>query len=283
MTPLDFFTDLFNPQLAFLPRALAMAVLAAALCGIVGTYVVLRGMSFIGDAVSHAVFPGLATAFVIGADLALGGIIAGLVTSLAVAVVSQLRRLREDSVIGVFLVAAFGLGIVIISRAPGYAGSLTDFLFGSLTGVPVRDLVIVAAVGAFIAVLLAVFHQQLVAVSLDREFAAVQGIRVFWIDMLLYVCVTLAVVFSIQTVGNILVLGLLITPAAAARMLTERLSVMFVLAPTIGAASAFIGLWLSWTLDTPVGGTIVLVLTTVFCAAWLAAPRHGLIFRLRSA
>lgn len=283
MTPLDFFTDLFNPQLAFLPRALAMAVLAAALCGIVGTYVVLRGMSFIGDAVSHAVFPGLATAFVIGADLALGGIIAGLVTSLAVAVVSQLRRLREDSVIGVFLVAAFGLGIVIISRAPGYAGSLTDFLFGSLTGVPVRDLVIVAAVGAFIAVLLAVFHQQLVAVSLDREFAAVQGVRVFWIDMLLYVCVTLAVVFSIQTVGNILVLGLLITPAAAARMLTERLSVMFVLAPTIGAVSAFIGLWLSWTLDTPVGGTIVLVLTAVFCAAWLAAPRHGLIFRLRSA
>lgn len=283
MTPLDFFTDLFNPQLAFLPRALAMAVLAAALCGIVGTYVVLRGMSFIGDAVSHAVFPGLATAFVIGADLALGGIIAGLVTSLAVAVVSQLRRLREDSVIGVFLVAAFGLGIVIISRAPGYAGSLTDFLFGSLTGVPVRDLVVVAAVGAFIAVLLAVFHQQLVAVSLDREFAAVQGIRVFWIDMLLYVCVTLAVVFSIQTVGNILVLGLLITPAAAARMLTERLSVMFVLAPTIGAVSAFIGLWLSWTLDTPVGGTIVLVLTAVFCVAWLAAPRHGLIFRLRSA
>lgn len=283
MTPLDFFTDLFNPQLAFLPRALAMAVLAAALCGIVGTYVVLRGMSFIGDAVSHAVFPGLATAFVIGADLALGGIIAGLVTSLAVAVVSQLRRLREDSVIGVFLVAAFGLGIVIISRAPGYAGSLTDFLFGSLTGVPVRDLVIVTAVGAFIAVLLAVFHQQLVAVSLAREFAAVQGIRVFWIDMLLYVCVTLAVVFSIQTVGNILVLGLLITPAAAARMLTERLSVMFILAPTIGAVSAFIGLWLSWTLDTPVGGTIVLVLTAVFCAAWLAAPRHGLIFRLRSA
>lgn len=283
MTPLDFFTDLFNPQLAFLPRALAMAILAAALCGIVGTYVVLRGMSFIGDAVSHAVFPGLATAFVIGADLALGGIIAGLVTSLAVAVVSQLRRLREDSVIGVFLVAAFGLGIVIISRAPGYAGSLTDFLFGSLTGVPVRDLVVVAAVGAFIAVLLAVFHQQLVAVSLDREFAAVQGIRVFWIDMLLYVCVTLAVVFSIQTVGNILVLGLLITPAAAARMLTERLSVMFILAPTIGAVSAFIGLWLSWTLDTPVGGTIVLVLTAVFCVAWLAAPRHGLIFRLRSA
>ncbi|OFT94843.1 anchored repeat-type ABC transporter permease subunit [Brevibacterium sp. HMSC24B04] len=283
MTPLDFFTDLFNPQLAFLPRALAMAVLAAALCGIVGTYVVLRGMSFIGDAVSHAVFPGLATAFVIGADLALGGIIAGLVTSLAVAVVSQLRRLREDSVIGVFLVAAFGLGIVIISRAPGYAGSLTDFLFGSLTGVPVRDLVVVAAVGAFIAVLLAVFHQQLVAVSLDREFAAVQGIRVFWIDMLLYVCVTLAVVFSIQTVGNILVLGLLITPAAAARMLTERLSVMFILAPTIGAVSAFIGLWLSWTLETPVGGTIVLVLTAVFCVAWLAAPRHGLIFRLRSA
>lgn len=283
MTPLDFFTDLFNPQLAFLPRALAMAVLAAALCGIVGTYVVLRGMSFIGDAVSHAVFPGLATAFVIGADLALGGIIAGLATSLAVAVVSQLRRLREDSVIGVFLVAAFGLGIVIISRAPGYAGSLTDFLFGSLTGVPVHDLVVVAAVGAFIAVLLAVFHQQLVAVSLDREFAAVQGIRVFWIDMLLYVCVTLAVVFSIQTVGNILVLGLLITPAAAARMLTERLSVMFVLAPTIGAVSAFIGLWLSWTLDTPVGGIIVLVLTAVFCAAWLAAPRHGLIFRLRSA
>ncbi|GAA2853557.1 anchored repeat-type ABC transporter permease subunit [Actinoplanes cyaneus] len=282
MSPLQFLADLTNPDLAFLPRALTIAVLAATMCGVVGCYVVLRGMAFIGDAVAHAVFPGLAVAFLFSGSLVVGGTVAGIVTALLVSVFAQNRRLKEDSVIGIFFVAAFALGIVVISRAPGYAGSLQQFLFGSITGIPDRDLYVVG--GTTIAVLLAAFllHKEFVAVTLDREMARALGLRTFWLDLLLYVLVTLAVVMAVQTIGNILVLALLVTPAATARLLTDRLAVMMILAPAIGAGGTVIGLYLSWSWDLPVGGTIVLTLTGAFLLAQLAAPRHGLVARLAS-
>jgi len=279
MSVTDFITDLVNPDLAFLPKALAVAVMASIVCGIVGCYVVLRGMAFIGDAVAHAVFPGLAIAFVVQGSLVLGGSIAGIVTALLVAVFSQNRRIKEDSIIGVFFVGAFALGIVIISRAPGYAGSLQQFLFGSITGIPDEDLYTVAIAALAILVVMFCAHKELVAVSLDRESARATGLPVFWLDITLYVCVTLAVVISLQTIGNILVLALLITPAATARLLTDRLGIMMLLSPSIGCAAATVGLYLSWSYDLPVGGTIVLVLTAVFVAAWTLAPRHGLLAR----
>ena len=280
MSPLQFLADLTNPDLAFLPKALTIAVLSAIMCGVVGCYVVLRGMAFIGDAVAHAVFPGLAVAFLFSGSLVLGGTIAGIVTALLVTAFAQNRRLKEDSVIGIFFVAAFALGIVVISRAPGYAGSLQQFLFGSITGIPDRDLYVVG--GTTIAVLLAVFvlHKEFVAVTLDREMAGALGLRTFWLDLVLYVLVTLAVVMAVQTIGNILVLALLVTPAATARLLTDRLAVMMALAPAVGAGCALIGLYVSWSWDLPVGGTIVLTLTTAFLLAHLLAPRHGLVARL---
>lgn len=280
MSPLQFLADLLNPDLAFLPKALLIAALAAVMCGVVGCYVVLRGMAFIGDAVAHAVFPGLAVAFLFSGSLVLGGTVAGVVTALLVAVFAQNRRLKEDSVIGVFFVAAFALGIVVISRAPGYAGSLQQFLFGSITGIPDRDVYVVS--GTTMAVLLAVvlLHKEFVAVTLDREMARALGLRTFWLDLVLYLLVTLAVVMAVQTIGNILVLALLVTPAATARLLTDRLPVMMTLAPAIGAGSAVVGLYLSWSWDLPVGGTIVLTLTAAFLLAYLAAPRHGVLTRL---
>ena len=281
MSPIEFVRDLLNPDLAFLPKALLMAVLSSVVCGVVGTHVVLRGMAFIGDAVAHAVFPGLAVAFVIGGSLILGGIAAGVITAVLVAVFSQNRRLKEDSVIGVFFVAAFALGIVIISRAPGYAGSLQDFLFGSITGIPDEDLYIVAGTGLAILVALFALHKELVTISLDRETARAMGISVFWLDLALYVLVTLAVVISVQTIGNILVLALLITPAATARLLTDRLTVMMALSPAIGALAALVGLYVSWSWDYPTGGTVVLVLTAFFLLAWCLAPRQGLIAQRR--
>ena len=276
----EFLTDLFNPDLAFLPKALAIAVMASIVCGVIGCHVVLRGMAFIGDAVAHAVFPGLAVAFVIQGSLVIGGAVAGVITALLVAVFSQNRRLKEDSVIGVFFVAAFALGIVIISRAPGYAGSLQQFLFGSITGIPDRDLYTVSITGIVLLSVTGFFHRQFVAISLDREMARSMGLAVFALDLVLYVCVTLAVVISLQTVGNILVLALLITPAAPARMLTDRLGIMMLLSPIIGAASATVGLYLSWSYDLPVGGTIVLVLTTAFLLAYLFSPRHGALIQV---
>lgn len=276
----DFLSDLLNPDLRFLPKALAVAVMSALVCGVVGCYVVLRGMAFIGDAVAHAVFPGLAVAFVVSGNLIVGGTIAGVVTAVLIAVFSQTRRLREDSVIGIFFVGAFALGVVIISRAPGYAGSLEQFLFGSLAGIPDRDLVVVAIAGLGVLAVVLALHPQLVAVTLDREMARALGLRVFWYDLTLYVLVTLAVVISVQTIGNVLVLALLVAPAATARLLTDRLAVMMTLAPLLGGLVAVVGLYVSWSWDLPVGATVVLVLTAAFLLAWLLAPRHGAVARL---
>ncbi|MEU4154974.1 anchored repeat-type ABC transporter permease subunit [Actinoplanes sp. NPDC026670] len=283
MSPLQFLADLLNPDLAFLPKALLIAVLAAVMCGVVGCYVVLRGMAFIGDAVAHAVFPGLAIAFLFSGSLVLGGTVAGIVTALLVSVFAQNRRLREDSVIGIFFVAAFALGIVIISRAPGYAGSLQQFLFGSITGIPDRDLYVVGGATAVVLLATLLLHKEFVAVTLDREMARALGLRVFWLDVALYVLVTVAVVMAVQTIGNILVLALLVTPAATARLLTDRLPTMMWLAPVIGAGCATAGLYLSWSWDLPTGGTIVLTLTAAFLLAQLLAPRHGLLPRLVTA
>lgn len=279
LSPIDFIQDLFNPDLAFLPKALIIAIMSSIVCGVIGNYVVLRGMAFIGDAVAHAVFPGLAVAFVIQGNLVLGGAIAGIITAILVAVFSQNRRIKEDSIIGVFFVAAFALGIVVISLAPGYAGSLQQFLFGSITGIPDEDIYTVAITGSVLMLTVFLFHKEFVAVTLDREMARSTGIPVFALDLVLYVMVAVAIVISIQTIGNILVLALLITPAAAARLLTDRLGLMMFLAPVIGGGSALVGLYLSWSFDLPVGGMIVLVATAVFLLAWFFAPRHGLVMK----
>lgn len=283
LTPLEFIQDLLNPDLGFLMKALVMAVCSSIVCGVIGCYVVLRGMAFIGDTVAHAVFPGLAIAFLIQGNLVLGGAIAGVITAVLVALLSQNRRIKEDGIIGVLFVAAFALGIVIISFAPGYAGSLTQFLFGSITGIPDEDVLTVIITGLVLMTVLSSFRKELVAVSLDRETARASGLPVMLLDLGLYVAVALSVVISIQTIGNILVLALLITPAATARLLTDRLGIMMLLAPVLGASAAVIGLYLSWSIDAglPTGGTIVLVSTAGFFLAWLFAPKHGRFARRR--
>ena len=266
---IDFLHDLTNPALAFLPRAILVTCVAACVCAVVGCHVVLRGMSFIGDAVSHSVFPGLAIAFVCSGSLVLGGTLAGVGTAVLVALLSQNRRLKEDSIIGVLFVGAFGLGLVIISWAPGYAGSLQDFLFGSLTGIPASEVPFVLIASAVIVGVFAFFHKEVVAVSLDRESARVAGLPVMALDLLVYISVAGAVVISVQIIGNILVLALLITPAASARLLTNSLGAMIRTALVIGVLSSLCGIYLSWSLDLPAGASIVCVVTLVFIAAWV--------------
>lgn len=266
---IDFLHDLTNPALAFLPRAILVTCVAACVCAVVGCHVVLRGMSFIGDAVAHSVFPGLAIAFVCSGSLVLGGTLAGVGTAVLVALLSQNRRLKEDSIIGVLFVGAFGLGLVIISWAPGYAGSLQDFLFGSLTGIPASEVPFVLIASAVIVGVFAFFHKEVVAVSLDRESARVAGLPVMALDLLVYISVAGAVVISVQIIGNILVLALLITPAASARLLTNSLGAMIRTALAIGVLSSLCGIYLSWSLDLPAGASIVCVVTLVFIAAWI--------------
>ncbi|WP_406143355.1 anchored repeat-type ABC transporter permease subunit [Streptomyces sp. NBC_01012] len=272
---IDFLADPWHHL--FMQRAFAVAVMCGVVSGVVGAHVVLRGMAFIGDAVSHSVFPGVAIAFVFQFNLVVGGAVAGLLTAVAVAVFSQNRRLKEDTVIGVFFAAAFGLGIVILSTAPGYSGSLESFLFGQILGISDEDVTTVAVMGSVLLLVAAAVHKELVTVSLDRETARAAGLPVFVLDIVLYALVTVTVVISLQAVGNILVLALLITPAACARLLTDRIGVMMVLAPVIGGASAVTGLYLSYAFNLAAGGLIVLVVTAVFIVCWLCAPRHGLL------
>ncbi|MFJ2019476.1 anchored repeat-type ABC transporter permease subunit [Streptomyces nodosus] len=272
---LDFLTGPWEHL--FMRRAFAVAVLCGIVSGVVGAHVVLRGMAFIGDAVSHSVFPGVAIAFVFQFDLVLGGAVAGLLTALAVAVFSQNRRLKEDTVIGVFFAGAFGLGIVVLSTAPGYSGSLESFLFGQILGISDADVVTVAVTSLLVLLTAGAVHRELVTVGLDRETARAAGLPVFALDIVLYALVTVTVVISLGAVGNILVLALLITPAACARLLTDRIGVMMVLSPAVGAASAVTGLYLSYALNLAAGGLIVLVVTSVFILCWLFAPRHGLL------
>lgn len=279
----DFLADLMNPALGFLPKALIVAMLSAIVCAVVGTHVVLRSMAFIGDAVAHAVFPGIAIAFALQGSVLLGGAVAGAVVALLVATFSQRRRIKEDTLIGIFFAAAFAVGLVVISRIDGYTASLTSFLFGSLTGVSNSQVYAVAGVGCVVVSLLIILQRPLSAVALDRESAQAMNLPVFVLDIVLYLAVTAAVVISISTIGNILVLALLVTPAATARMLSDRLSIMMVLSALIGAAASFIGLYFSWALDIPTGATIVLTVTVFFLAAWLFAPRHGLLLRRKVA
>lgn len=279
----DFLADLMNPALGFLPKALIVAMLSAIVCAVVGTHVVLRSMAFIGDAVAHAVFPGIAIAFALQGSVLLGGAVAGAVVALLVATFSQRRRIKEDTLIGIFFAAAFAVGLVVISRIDGYTASLTSFLFGSLTGVSNSQVYAVAGVGFVVVSLLIILQRPLSAVALDRESAQAMNLPVFVLDIVLYLAVTAAVVISISTIGNILVLALLVTPAATARMLSDRLRIMMVLSALIGAAASFIGLYFSWALDIPTGATIVLTVTVFFLAAWLFAPRHGLLLRRKVA
>ncbi|MGH3821375.1 MAG: anchored repeat-type ABC transporter permease subunit [Pseudonocardiaceae bacterium] len=252
----------------FMQRAFLVGAAAAVACAVVGTFVVLRGMAFIGDAVAHAVFPGVAIGFVLQISLVLGGLVTGILTAIAIFFASRSRRLSEDSAIGVFFAFSFALGIVVVSTQQAYTGDLTSFLFGQILGVSDDDVLMVLIVGATLVALTLAVQRRLVTVTLDRETAAALGLRVARWDLLVYLLVTIAIVISLQAVGNILVLALLITPAAAARLVTDRLGVMMAIAAAIGAVSAIVGLYLSYYYNLAAGGLIVMVLTAAFLACW---------------
>ncbi|MFI6012175.1 anchored repeat-type ABC transporter permease subunit [Streptomyces sp. NPDC051243] len=272
---IEFLTDPW--QLPFMQRAFTVAAIIGLVCGVVGVYVVLRGMAFIGDAVAHSAFPGVALAYAFEGNLLLGGAAAGITTAVLIAFVSQNRRLKEDTVIGVFFAFAFGLGIVLVSTRDSWTTDLSSFLFGQVLAVSASDVWTVAAIGAVLVLAVLAIGKELVAVSLDRETARAAGLPVFRLDLALYVVVTTTIVMSLEAVGNILVLALLITPAATARMLTERLWAMTLLASLIGCTGSVAGLYVSYTYDLAAGGSVVVVLTGLFALTWCLAPRHGLL------
>jgi manganese/iron transport system permease protein len=269
----DYVTDPL--QYEFMRRALVAVVLMGAVTGIVGSYIVLRGLSFIGDAMAHAIFPGVVVAFLLGQSIFVGALVFGAITAASIALIATNTRVKEDSAIGVMFAGSFALGVVLISSSRNYSRDLTHFLFGNVLGVTASDLYIAAAVGAVVVALVAVFYRELLIVSFDRAAAQAMGLPVLLIDLMLLVAISMTIVVSLRAVGNILVVAMLITPAAAARLLTDRLATMMLISAGIGVLSGVVGLYISFHNGVAAGGAIVLVATVIFGAAWLLAPEHG--------
>jgi manganese/iron transport system permease protein len=269
----DYVTDPL--QYEFMRRALIEVILMGAVTGAIGAFIVLRGLSFIGDALSHAIFPGIVIAFLLGHSIFIGALAFGILTSAGIAVIATNQRVKEDSAIGVLFAGTFALGVVLISSSRNFTRDLASFLFGNVLGVTNDDIILSAVVGAIVIVLIVIFYKELLITSFDRVAAQAMGLPVFWLDLLLLIMISLTIVVSLRAVGNILVVAMLVTPAAAARLLTDRLPVMIAISATIGAASGVLGLFISFHNDVAAGGTIVLVATAIFGIVWLLAPEHG--------
>ncbi|MSQ62013.1 MAG: anchored repeat-type ABC transporter permease subunit [Dehalococcoidia bacterium] len=276
-----FITDpLTDPlQFDFMRRAFAAVIVVGLVAGFLGTYVVVRGIAFISDAIAHAVFPGVVIAYLLGRGVFVGAAVFGLLTAFGLGAITQTRRVREDAAIGVLFAGAFALGIVLLSSHQGYTGDLAAFLFGQVLAVSREDILLAMGVGGGIVLVALLLRRQLVAVAFDREMAQAMGLPVFWLDLLLYTMVAMAIVISLRAVGNILVVAMLITPAATARLLTDRLVPMMATSALLGMAAGIIGLYVSYHADLAAGGMIVLVVTGFFLLAWLFAPRQGVLVR----
>ncbi len=269
MSNLGIYDWLAEPwRLVFMQHAFLAIVIVGLVCGVIGTFVVLRGMAFVGDAFAHAVFPGIVIAFLLGASIFVGALVAAAVVSLGIGILSQSERIHEDTAIGVMFAGAFALGIALISSTSSYTRDLTSFLLGNILGVGRNDLLLTAAIAAVVLGALAVFRREMVLITFDRTLASSLGVHLWRYDQLFLILLALAIVTALQTVGNILVLAMLITPAAAARLIADRLPAMLALAAGIGVLSGISGLYLSYYWNVASGAAIVLVATAVFFAVW---------------
>lgn len=261
----------------FMQRALFEVLVVGALCGLVGTFVVLRGLAFIGDALAHAVFPGVVISYMAGRSILIGAFVFGAFTALSVGIVARSRRVSEDSAIGVIFAAFFALGVVLISRQEGFQRDLSSLLFGNVLGVSWQDVQVTAVIGLVVAAIVFALLKEFTLVAFDSTMARSVGYPVFALDMVLLLLVAATIVVSLQAVGNILILALIVTPPAAARLLTDRLGRMMVLSVAIAAGSGVLGLFLSYHANTAAGATIVLTATGFFLMSFVFAPSHGLL------
>ncbi len=265
-------------QYAFMVRALLGALIVGVVCPILGTYVVLRGMAFLGDALAHIVLPGVVVAFLIGWPLELGALIVGVAAALLIGAISRRSDIREDAAIGVVFAGAFALGIALLSIQRSYAVDLAHILFGNLLGVSTADLWFAGILGALVLLTIFAFYKEFLVLSFDPILAATLRLPVTFLQNLLLVLLAVVIVVSIQAVGVALVIAMLITPASAAYLLTRRLPRMMMLAALIGSVSAVIGLYASFYANLPSGPAIVLVETGVFVLIFLFNPRRGAIW-----
>jgi len=252
---------------AFMQRAFVTALLVGVLCSGMGTYVVLRRLSFIGDGIAHASFAGIVIAYLRGFDYYIGAGVVAVITALGIGFVHRRGRVALDTAIGVLFTGAFALGIFLMSRQHSYSIDLQSFLFGDILSVNQQDVLMIVALGILVAFVTALMYRALLYTSFDPVVAQASGINAPLVEYILLVLLALTIIISLQAVGIVLVAALLVTPAAAAYQLTARFARMMTLSAFFGALCAVGGLYLSYYLQSSSGATIVLLATVVFFVA----------------
>ena len=282
MDPIGWFGHVLLDPLgrAFFLRALVAAILVGTVCAVVGTYVVLKGLAFIGDAVSHAAFPGVVASFLLGTPYFLGAAVAAVGTALSIGFVSRRTQLRLDTTVGVVFAGTFALGIFMYSTIHGFVMDLMGLLFGNVLLISFDDLLGLVVLGLLVLAVIVVLWKELLYATFDPLGAAASGLPVELLEYVFLALVALTIVVSLKAVGIILVVAMLVTPAATAQLLTVRFGRMMALAILVGIVSAVVGLYVSLWADAASGATIVLVETALFVAAMTLGPRTGLLAKL---
>jgi manganese/iron transport system permease protein len=273
-------------QVAFMQRALLAVVVLGVLAGAVGVFVVLRRLAFVGDALTHTVFPGVVIAFLVGQSIFIGALVAALVSALLLTTLTSTRRVTPDAALAVLLTSFFAVGVVLVSRVQSYTTDLSAFLFGRILAVTWPALYQTLAVAAIVLAVLVALRKELVLRAFDPEAAAAMGYRVDLLDLVLNVLIAMVVVAAVKAVGTVLVIALIIVPAATARLLVDRVAGMIAIACGLGAFGGYLGLAISYeaSLQRGVrlasGATIVVVLVACFLVALAVAPGRRALARL---
>lgn len=264
-------------QYDFMVRALLAALLVGVICSVLGTYVILQGMAFLGDALSHAILPGVVFAYLLGWPLAIGALVVGIATALGIGALSHRGEIREDTAIGIVFAGSFALGVAMLSTVRSYAIDLAHILFGDVLAVSTSEVWVTLGLSGFVLLMVLLFYKELLVITFDPTLAAVLRLPATFLRYLLLVLIAITIVTALQTVGIALVLAMLVTPAATAQLLTRRLPTMMITAAMIGALANSTGLYLSYYVNIASGPAMVLVATAFFGVAFLFAPGRGVL------
>lgn len=274
---MEFISALFN--YGFMQKALLTSMMVGIICGVIGCYIILRGMALMGDAISHAVLPGVAISYMLGINFFIGAVITGVLTAIGIGFVSQNSRIKNDTSIGIMFTFAFALGIILITMMKS-STDLYHILFGNVLAVRSSEMWFTLAIGFIVIACIYLFYKELLVSTFDSTMSAAYGLPVRLIHYFLMTLLTMVTVASLQTVGIILVVAMLITPAATAYLLTDRLGIMIWLSALLGAAASVIGLYFSYTYNLASGATIVVASTLLFFIAFIFSPKHGLLMKM---
>jgi ABC-type Mn2+/Zn2+ transport system permease subunit len=259
-------------QYAFMVRGLIAAIGVGIVSAVVGTYVVLRGMAFFGDALAHSILPGVAVGYLIGGGarepLFWWALVAAILSAFGIGTISRNTKIKEDTAIGIIFAGTFALGVALISTVRSYTVDLAHFLFGDVLGVREGDLWLIAIFGGLTILLILAFYKEFLVLSFDPVFATTLRLPVRLLEFLLLILIAVTIVVSLQTVGVALMVAMLVTPAATAYLLTKRLPIMMALAATFASISGVIGLYVSYYWSIASGSAIVLVCTALFGLVW---------------